>query len=207
MTLVVRIMRRLLGRTRGDEGATDLEREWARGRIGRGGGRRRHRSDGNVDKGSGADGSTTVPSDARDTAGTPFRIQSRRPSGRNRAGRQTRRSLLDEPLPEDLAFRPAAEGGDKSIVPGRRRPPRFRTTPRVMAGGSRYVTGFSASELHESDNRSTSDGSNRSTSDGSSEDSGGDTTKESEVRRRRRGGRGRRGRGSGSDNGSENEKA
>lgn len=202
MTLVVRIMRRLLGRTRGDGDATDLEREGARGRTGRGGGRRRHRSDGNVDKGSGADGSTTVSSDARDTAGSPFRIQSRRPSGRNRAGRQTRRSLLDEPLPEDLAFRPAAEGGDKSIVPGRRRPPRFRTTPRVMAGGSRYVTGFSASELHESDNRNTSDG--------SSEDSGGETTEESGDRRRRRGRRGGRGRGGGgsdSDNGSENEKS
>ena len=37
--------------------------------------------------------------------------------------RRPDRDTLDAPLPEDVAFRPATEGGDASIVPALRRPP------------------------------------------------------------------------------------
>jgi len=59
--------------------------------------------------------------------------------GRNDRDRRRRRNL-DEPLPEDVAFRPAAEGGDDTILPGRRRrPPGPRTTPRVWVSGQRNL--------------------------------------------------------------------
>ena len=72
----------------------------------------------------------------------------RRDRGRDQRGGDQRRSdrrrrprgNLDAPLPEDVAFRPAAEGGDNSILPGRRRPPPGpRTTPRVWVGGLRNL--------------------------------------------------------------------
>ncbi|MSQ35913.1 MAG: hypothetical protein EXR63_02040 [Dehalococcoidia bacterium] len=43
--------------------------------------------------------------------------------------------MLEQPLPEDVAFRPAAEGGDASIVPARRRRA-SRSGERVFALGN-----------------------------------------------------------------------
>lgn len=51
---------------------------------------------------------------------------------------------LDQPLPEDLAFRP---GGDERIVPKRRKPPASRSN-RIILGGSRSVTGFTLRDDH-----------------------------------------------------------
>jgi len=54
--------------------------------------------------------------------------------------RRPRRRDLDQPLPEDIAFRPPAEGGDRSILPSRRRPPPgLRATKRVLLTGHRFV--------------------------------------------------------------------
>jgi hypothetical protein len=54
--------------------------------------------------------------------------------------RRPRRRDLDQPLPEDIAFRPPAEGGDRSILPSRRRPPPgLRATKRVLLAGQRFV--------------------------------------------------------------------
>ena len=54
--------------------------------------------------------------------------------------RPARRRDLDQPLPEDVAFRPPAEGGDRSILPSRRRPPPgLRATKRVLLTGRRFV--------------------------------------------------------------------
>ena len=55
-------------------------------------------------------------------------------------------SSLDAPLPEDIAFRPAAEGGDASIVPVRRRPVGPRTDRVLYAGIKQYVTRSAESE-------------------------------------------------------------
>ncbi len=74
------------------------------------------------------------------------------------------------------------EGGDGSILPSRRRrPPGPRATKRVMLGGSRYVTGFSASEPSEPPREPKNDG----------------VADEPSQRRRRRGRRGGRGRNRG----------
>lgn len=54
--------------------------------------------------------------------------------------RRLQRRDLDQPLPEDIAFRPPAEGGDRSILPSRRRPPPgLRATKRVLLTGHRFV--------------------------------------------------------------------
>ena len=75
-------------------------------------------------------GSERRGSERRDRGGDQRRSDRRRRS----------RGNLDAPLPEDVAFRPAAEGGDDSILPGRRRPPPGpRTTPRVWVGGLRNL--------------------------------------------------------------------
>ena len=46
---------------------------------------------------------------------------------------------LEAPLPEDVAFRPATEGGDASIAPPRRRPSAQRTDRVLHAGIKQYV--------------------------------------------------------------------
>jgi superfamily II DNA/RNA helicase len=72
--------------------------------------------------------------------------QERRDRAAQRSGRGRRRyspSQLDAPLPEDIAFRAADEGGDRSILPARRRPPPgLRDTSRVIIGGARSLSGF-----------------------------------------------------------------
>ena len=80
----------------------------------------------------------------RDDRRRDDRRDDRRRDDRGRGGRadrgRSRRRNLDAPLPEDVAFRPAAEGGDDTILPGRRRPPPGpRTTPRVWVGGLRNL--------------------------------------------------------------------
>ncbi|MYD64950.1 MAG: DEAD/DEAH box helicase [Chloroflexi bacterium] len=68
------------------------------------------------------------------------RRSDRRDDQRRGDRRRRSRGNLDAPLPEDVAFRPAAEGGDDTILPGRRRPPPGpRTTPRVWVGGLRNL--------------------------------------------------------------------
>ena len=72
--------------------------------------------------------------------------QERRDRAAQRSGRGRRRyssSQLDAPLPEDIAFRAADEGGDRSILPTRRRPPPgLRDTSRTIVGGARSLSGF-----------------------------------------------------------------
>lgn len=72
--------------------------------------------------------------------------QERRERAAQRSGRGRRRyspSQLDAPLPEDIAFRAADEGGDRTILPARRRPPPgLRDTSRVIIGGARSLSGF-----------------------------------------------------------------
>ncbi len=72
--------------------------------------------------------------------------QERRDRAAQRSGRGRRRpssSQLDAPLPEDIAFRAADEGGDRSILPARRRPPPgLRDTSRTIVGGARSLSGF-----------------------------------------------------------------
>ncbi|MCC6236067.1 MAG: hypothetical protein IT299_00680 [Dehalococcoidia bacterium] len=66
---------------------------------------------------------------------TPDTSRANGPYERRRAPRR-----LDQPLPEDIAFRPPAEGGDRSILPSRRRPPPgLKATKRVLVAGSRFV--------------------------------------------------------------------
>lgn len=70
------------------------------------------------------------------------RDDGRRDDGQRRWTRP-RPEALDAPLPEDVAFRPAAEGGDPSILPTHRRPPPGARRPgRVFYAGTsaQYVT-------------------------------------------------------------------
>ena len=134
-------------------------------------------------------------SDDRDRGGngsSPDRGSSDRGSydRRSRFGRP-RREDLDAPLPEDIAFRPASEGGDASIVPGRRRrPPGARTPGRIFSSDlSQYVArdGAGSTEpplLLDRYDQPDTDGT-------AAVDGDGDGT---EIRRRRRGRRGGRGR-------------
>jgi superfamily II DNA/RNA helicase len=93
----------------------------------------------------------------RESRGERSRGRDGRSGGGQRRGRGPVRGLgdrrgsrerrLEEPLPEDVAFRPAAAGGDDSLLPGRRRrPPGPRTTNRViLVGGRRYLPSVEAS--------------------------------------------------------------
>ena len=129
-------------------------------------------------------------------------------SGRNDRRRpdrgRPRRRNLDEPLPEDVAFRPAAEGGDNTILPGRRRrPPGPRTTPRVWVSGQRNLpvlgngdTPTTADTVEEplgqaEETPTTATTADRSVSDQSATDPTSDAIPASRRRRGRRGGRGR----------------
>ena len=142
------------------------------------------------------------------------RNEGRRPSGRPLRSRP-RRGDLEPPLPEDVAFRPVAEGGDNSLLPGRRRrPPGPKTTNRVVVSSPRYLPSFLGrkrddespdeddlqvagpdAELlqeHELDQPDRSDDSDSSAV--TSEQTSDETPEESRSPRRRgrRGGRGRR---------------
>ena len=127
---------------------------------------------------------------------------SRRRDGGSRGGntrrdrRGGRRANLDAPLPEDVAFRPAAEGGDGTILPGRRRPPPgARTTPRVLVTGKRNLPVFD--DIDDEDAPLEADDEPLAAEEAAASDatSGeGDAETDSTGRRRRRGRRGGRGR-------------
>jgi ribonuclease E len=109
--------------------------------------------------------------------------------------RRPRRRDLDQPLPEDIAFRPPAEGGDRSILPSRRRPPPgLRATKRVLLAGQRFVPrGQTADEEPDvTDVRDTLPPAQSPPPAGESPEPG---------KRRRRGRRGGRGRRRGGDGG------
>ncbi len=123
--------------------------------------------------------------------------------GRGRYDRRGRRRAdLDAPLPEDVAFRPAAEGGDSSILPGRRRPPPgARTTPRVLVTGKRNLPVFhdvddddAPAEPEEAPEAVIDNTGDDNTADDSAADASGaeETASGGRRRRGRRGGRGRR---------------
>ena len=124
-----------------------------------------------------------------------------RGSGR---GRRTQGNL-DAPLPEDVAFRPAAEGGDGTILPGRRRPPPgARTTNRVWVGGRRILPILGNSEepsTPEPDEEPLDDFEDEDpTADAVADDTtAAPETDEAAPARRRRGRRGGRGRNRPSD--------
>ena len=92
-----------------------------------------------------------------------------------------------------MAFRPAAEGGDSSILPGRRRPPPgARTTPRVLVTGKRNLPVFhdlddDAAPPEAPDEPVTAE---EAATDGEEADV--ESTTGGRRRRGRRGGRGRR---------------
>ena len=91
---------------------------------------------------------TETPTTTRAQDGNRDRYRGGRDGGTRRRndrndGRDRRRANLDAPLPEDVAFRPTSEGGDGSILPGRRRPPPgARSTRRVLVTGKRNLPVF-----------------------------------------------------------------
>ena len=69
---------------------------------------------------------------------------SRQRRGGGRSSFRPYRENLDAPLPEDIAFRSGAEGGDRTILPARRRRGTgLRDTARVIVGGARTLSGWS----------------------------------------------------------------
>ncbi len=110
--------------------------------------------------------------------------------------RERQRAYLDAPLPEDVAFRPTSEGGDGTILPGRRRPPPgARTTRRVLVTGKRNLPVF-----HDEDPDEAADDLRLDPVEpeaGASADTDGEAGDDSMGRRRRRGRRGGRGRNRG----------
>ena len=74
--------------------------------------------------------------------------QRREQASRQRRGTRTSfrpyRENLDAPLPEDIAFRSGPAGGDRSILPARRRRGTgLHDTERVIVGGARTLSGWS----------------------------------------------------------------
>ncbi len=140
-----------------------------------------------------------------DRSGDNRRRSDRDRSGRDRSGRgrndrsRQRRRNLDEPLPEDVAFRPAAEGGDDTILPGRRRrPPGPRTTPRVWVSGQRNLpvlgngdAPMTTDEVEEPVDQAVETPTATNTSEETVDES---TTEAAPPKRRRRGRRGGQGR-------------
>ena len=123
-------------------------------------------------RGRGAGAPNAAPASSASTGNAPTGTDSRgyswsgRPGGdnteteeqarqrREQASRQRRggrppsfrpyRENLDAPLPEDIAFRPGPEGGDRTILPSRRRRGTgLRDTERVIVGGARTLSGWS----------------------------------------------------------------
>ena len=119
------------------------------------------------------------------------RDDGRRDDGQRRWTRPPREAL-DAPLPEDVAFRPAAEGGDPSILPAHRRP-----APGARRPGRVFYAGTSAQYVTRDDLVTTpadEDQPLEQPDDVPISDDAGDESSEVPKRRRRgrRGGRGRR---------------
>ena len=155
---------------------------------------------------------TETPTTTRTQSGGRDRYRGGRDNGSRRRnernerndGRDRRRANLDAPLPEDVAFRPTSEGGDGSILPGRRRPPPgARTTRRVLVTGKRNLPVFHDEDPDEDAPPEAADGlrldpiepeaATAAVTDGETGDEA------STAGRRRRGRRGGRGRNRGSD--------
>ena len=108
-----------------------------------------------------------------------------------------------------MAFRPAAEGGDDTILPGRRRrPPGPRTTPRVWVGGQRNLPVLgngdappAPSAPEEPPDRADESPTATAATDEAVTDPTSEPTPASRRRRGRRGGRGRNRSSNGDDNG------
>ena len=174
----------------------DASGKSSRRRRGRRGGRGRRRGGGSGNAQSQQQnqqhGGTITPTAQAPSREAPTTTR-RRDEGSRRRDRRGRRANLDAPLPEDVAFRPAAEGGDSSILPGRRRPPPgARTTPRVLVTGKRNLPVF-----HDVDEDGGAppepEDAPEAVADTAAEDTADDETTASSRRRRgRRGGRGRR---------------
>jgi ATP-dependent RNA helicase DeaD len=156
-------------------------RRGTRGGRGRGGGSSRN--------GASANGNGSAPA--------PERTERRgRPSRWQRPARET----LDAPLPEDIAFRPAAEGGDASILPVRRRPPPNARRPgRVLYGGIKEYVSRDGSVVPPPSAAAPEVTLPPLTSDHADAVESADPAKR--RRRGRRGGRGRRRTGEGTTNG------
>ena len=155
---------------------------------------------------------TETPTTTRTQSGGRDRYRGGRDNGSRRRndrndrndGRDRRRANLDAPLPEDVAFRPTSEGGDGSILPGRRRPPPgARTTRRVLVTGKRNLPVFHDEDPDEDAPPEAADdlrldpiepeAATAAVTDGETGDEA------STAGRRRRGRRGGRGRNRGSD--------
>ena len=128
------------------EGARKRRRRGRRGGRGRGG---RAAADNGAGPGAGSGAPRSEQDPPADGAArSESAAGRRRGSGpvRGLGDRRPRRSrALEAPLPEDVAFRPAAEGGDGSLPARRRPPPGLRTTNRViLVGGRRYLPAVEA---------------------------------------------------------------
>ena len=212
---------KLLGRLRGllsTAEPVEEERTAPKRRRGRRGGRGRGRGNGGR---ATQDQQTTqtkerAPATEQRRGNDERRRSGRRTEDRRPRGRKPRRDDLEAPLPEDVAFRPAAEGGDRSILPGRRRPPPGpRTTNRVLVTGFRNlpVLGPDGEEppaphapAHDDESPpqvETAAGEAAAPAEAQAEAPEAEAAAEEAPRRRRRGRRGGRGRGvaSAGDNG------
>ncbi|RLT27731.1 MAG: DEAD/DEAH box helicase [Chloroflexi bacterium] len=119
------------------------------------------------------------------------------------------RDTLDAPLPEDIAFRPASEGGDASILPTHRRPPPGARRPgRVFYAGTsnQYVTRDDAigpPPDMDDDEQLMPEALQGAPLDDETAGEGAEGGEQRRRRRGRRGGRGRRRPGEGGEAGSE----
>ncbi len=134
------------GRSRSSSGSQVATTASNNGQAGNATGSNGNRNNGNGNNGRAANGQHEgrVASASR-SARTEGPSSERRTGGDDRRprGYRTPRHLLDEPLPEDVAFRAPSEGGDSSILPARRRPPSGpRATSRILMPTSRYFTDF-----------------------------------------------------------------
>ena len=179
--------------------AADPDAAAPRRRRGRRGGRGRRRGSGEA--------AAAPPARTNGGAATPLAERTRTPRTRDDRRRSAgprgrpprRRGSLEAPLPEDVAFRPATEGGDGSILPDRRRrPPGARTTSRVLVTGKRNLPVFPEGdgEPEPADRRRDPPEFTEPSARGGEPAADGDAPEAGQRRRRgRRGGRGRRGRG------------
>ena len=169
MSLLRRIRNLVSGDDRDPEASSstspateDASGQPSRRRRGRRGGRGRNRGGGadnaqsqqqNPQHGGSITPTAETPTATRTQGGNRDRYRGGRDDGARRRNdrndrdrnyrRERQRAYLDAPLPEDVAFRPTSEGGDGTILPGRRRPPPgARTTRRVLVTGKRNLPVF-----------------------------------------------------------------
>ena len=224
MSLLRRIRNLVSGDDRDPEASSstspateDASGQPSRRRRGRRGGRGRNRGGGadNAQSqqqnpqhgGSITPTATETPTTTRTQGGNRDRYRGGRDDGARRRNdrndrdrnyrRERQRAYLDAPLPEDVAFRPTSEGGDGTILPGRRRPPPgARTTRRVLVTGKRNLPVFHDEDPDEDAPPETADDLRLDPPEDATDGEPGDEAG-SAGRRRRRGRRGGRGRNRG----------